>query len=164
LKQSSKLSEAIMTIIERAPLPPMKRGRKPKCVTCAEVIKPDPLTGTTCACVRAKPERTYFASTPSSLEDGWVSNGWTVSIERTVLPKPATVATRFPPEGLDLLMGGPFNGEYRDMRQFANDFFACFAIEDELEVHYYERGDVFGWVWAASIYPSGIEIRERYDV
>lgn len=74
------------------------------------------------------------------------------------------VITRFPPEAQDMLIGGHFNGQYRDMSEYAGEYFACVGIEDYLQVEWYERCPNPGaWIWVASVYPNGIQLRTERD-
>ena len=137
-----------MVDIERAPLPPpSKRGRKPKADSMAK------LDGWRSAieATRQDPD-----------EDAWGSN--VVSYEgRETIPVDgwtgAQEVKRFPTEGYTMLVGGAFNGQERDMRPYRNAKFVALPLDNGC-VEWYERGEVSGYVWIASVTPQGIELRE----
>ena len=137
-----------MTTIERAPLPPpSKRGRKPKTDSMAK------LDGWRSAieATRQDPD-----------EDGWTGNVTRYEGRETIPVDGWTGATevkRFPTEGYSMLIGGAFNGQERDMRSHGKAKFVALLLDNDC-VEWYERGEVSGYVWVASVTPQGIELRE----
>ena len=133
--------------LDNAPLPPpVKRGRKPAVVTFSTPSGSD--DGRVRKAFEAKDE--WQTAVDKSFGVPMAETGWTTGV----------VATRFPPAGQDMLIGGYFNGQYRSMAEYSDERYACIGVEDDLRVEWYERCDNPGaWVWVASVYPNGIELR-----
>lgn len=140
--------------LDNAPLPPpVKRGRKPKVDSVSALQGWQAAIQATTAAALSQGTgavRIDYDEDSNSIAVERVETGWTTGV----------ATTRFPPEGQDMLIGGYFNGQYRSMAEYSDERYACIGVEDDLRVEWYERCDNPGaWVWVASVYPNGIELR-----